>query len=541
MAQIYVMSPAELEILDASRDNPNIFFDYWFRKPGQEHGWLLDYNFTEEGKWQESMCMALQSFIVAICGISTGKTVGVVMSAAYHAVLSQLFKFMNVAPTAWQSNLMYRALLEIAEDTPFERLITASPKRPYPQIQIEYMVGEKKMSSLLEFMTLGEGGNADNIFSYRGDWINIDEAGKIDDLGTVVTNLVTRLTGGTAENRPYLGRLSLISNPWENPDLWQFYDQASVDEQDGLVFNIDTKMNKNTTEKQVRFNLKMIPKELHAKFLSGQRPQGRGTYFSDAVVRRCESLTQSQIFEDHFARATPGYEMASLPHMGTFFFKQPRIDGRQYFVTGDPGTGAAPARNAPCIIVYDVTDAPATSSIVGFWWGNGGGSIMPFLEKLIEFIDDYRPIFAGIDNTGPQKSTAELISNEHIYGKNKSVPTITGLDFSGNKRYSYLVALRLSLEAKMIIWPSILSGISIQLKNYDPILDKTTGKLAQDIVATLAMGAFAIRAYYGVFSQEDGDQDQQYNRELAENRRYDRDGVRNRGRGELGSTATFPR
>jgi len=227
--------------------------------------------------------------------------------------------------------------------------------------------------------------------------------------------------------------------------------------------------------------------------------------------------------------------------MGTFFFKQPRIDGRQYFVTGDPGTGAAPARNAPCIIVYDVTDAPATSSIVGFWWGNGGGSIMPFLEKLIEFIDDYRPIFAGIDNTGPQKSTAELISNEHIYGKNKSVPTITGLDFSGNKRYSYLVALRLSLEAKMIIWPSILSGISIQLKNYDPILDKTTGKLAQDIVATLAMGAFAIRAYYGVFSQEDGDQDQQYNRELAENRRYDRDGVRNRGRGELGSTATFPR
>ena len=112
MSQLYSLSPAEVEILSASASNPNIFFDYFFRKPGQEHGWLLDHNFEEEGKWQEEFCMASQSFIIAICGIASGKTLGTIMSAAYHSVLSQYFKFMNVAPTARQSMFMYQMLLD---------------------------------------------------------------------------------------------------------------------------------------------------------------------------------------------------------------------------------------------------------------------------------------------------------------------------------------------------------------------------------------------------------------------------------------------
>ena len=542
MGKTHTMSSAELEILTKSRDDPNIFFDYWFRKPGQTQGWQLDYNFTEDGKWQETMCMATQKFIVAICGISTGKTIGVVMSAAYHATLSQLFRFMNVAPTSWQSTLMYNSLLELAEGTPFEALITQKPQRPYPKIKIEFMVGKKKFSSMLEFMTLGEKGKGDNIFSYRGDWINIEEAGQIDDLGMVVTNLVTRLTGATAENRPYLGRLSLISNPWENPDLWQAYDNARLDNKYGLIFNIDTHMNKNTTDDQVAFALTMIPKELHARFMSGQRPEGRGTYFSTETVEKCESTTLSQMFLEHINNKEDGYEMDSLPHLGTFYMKQQRKDGRIYFILGDPGTGTAPSRNAPCLICYDVTDAPNNVNVVAFWWGNGDGSIMPFVARLLEWIDYYKPIFAGVDNTGPQKSTAELITVDHISGKNKSVSYITGLDFSGSKRYSYLVACRLSLEARMIQWPHILSGISIQLKNYDPIVDKATGRLAQDVVATMAMGAFAIRAYYGVFEPEGSGENEPDDPTIYNHRRSDRDSIKERrGRGDNTQRANLTR
>jgi hypothetical protein len=89
---------------------------------------------------------------------------------------------------------------------------------------------------------------------------------------------------------------------------------------------------------------------------------------------------------------------------------------------------------------------------------------------------------------------------EYIVGKHLSVDYITGLDFSGPKKYSYLVALRLSLESKGIMWAHFVSGIGSQLRNYDPTLDKSAGaKLPQDLVSTLAMGAFAIRANYGIF------------------------------------------
>jgi hypothetical protein len=133
------------------------------------------------------------------------------------------------------------------------------------------------------------------------------------------------------------------------------------------------------------------------------------------------------------------------------------------------------------------------------WWGNGGGSITPFLTKMLEWIKKYHPVFAGVDNTGPQKNTAEIVNIEYIYQKGLSISSITGLDFSGTKRYSYLVAARISLETGMFTWPSFVTGLSSQLKNYDPIKDRNpNSKLAQDLVATFSMAAYSIRAFYGI-------------------------------------------
>jgi hypothetical protein len=134
---------------------------------------------------------------------------------------------------------------------------------------------------------------------------------------------------------------------------------------------------------------------------------------------------------------------------------------------------------------------------VAFWWGNGGGSIFPFIDKFMDLMNVYKPLFAGVDNTGPQKSTAELITSHYVYGQKKSVEAITGLDFSGAKKYALLSALRISLEAHMFQWAPLIKGISTQLKKYDPIIDKNeNAKLAQDIVSVFAMAAFAIRAYF---------------------------------------------
>ena len=516
MAQdIYELSEAEMEIISASLNNPNIFFDYFFRKPGKERGWQLDENFTDEGKWQEKMCMATQSFIIALCGIATGKSVGTIMSASYHGVTTPGFKFLNVAKEAWQSILMYKALTEQAEGTIFDKMIIERPRRPYPMIKIAYRIGDRIITSTMEFMSLGESGQGDNIFSWRGDWINIEEAGRIDNLAQLVTMLVTRLTGVTADGRSFLGRLSLISNPWENIDLWNLYSMAESDEKDGLVFSIDTAENKNVSQKQLDMQLKLIPEDQRARFLSGQRPRGRGAYFPEKIVDKGESQVLSQSVLDGIAQGLPGYEMEILPNNGVWSYRIPRKDGRVYYIVGDPGDGAAPARNAPTILVFDVTDAPRVCPIVCMWWGNGGGAISPFIAKMIELIQHYAPMFAGIDSTATQKNTAELINLEYIEGKGYSIGQITGLDFSGGRKFTYLVSAKLALESNSITWASIATAISAQLRNYDPANDKTDSRLPQDLVATLAMGSFAIRLYFGfnentvgAFSAENGGNDE---------------------------------
>ena len=658
MAQeIYELSEAEMEIISASLNDPNIFFDYFFRKPGKEVGWQLDYGFTEKGKWQKKMCMATQSFIVAHTGIAcasidsrvydaelkryisfeellvikrapvvlardingwkqvkatlpffkgralakrvtfsdgnsvkvsldhrflvanrgfvrtqdlltgdalvaprkpsesvpnafeilpdsycsscnggwdyytpivtniedigeidlydihvpdyenyvmegvvshnTGKTLGTVMSASYHAVTTPGFKFLNVAKEAWQSMLMYKALLEQAEGTIFDKMIVERPRSPYPMVKIAYRIGDRVIASTLEYMSLGESGQGDNIFSWRGDWINIEEAGRIDNLAQLVTMLVTRLTGVTADGRSFLGRLSLISNPRENIDLWNLYSMAESDEKDGLVFSIDTAENKNVSQKQLDMQMKLIPEDQRARFLSGKRPRGRGTYFPEKIVDMGESQVLSQSILDGIAQGLPGYEMEILPNNGVWSYRIPRKDGRTYFVLGDPGVGAAPARNAPTILVFDVTDAPRVCPIVCMWWGNGYGLISPFIAKMVELIQHYAPMLAGIDNTATQKNTAELINLEYIEGKGYSVGQIRGLDFSGGRKSTYLVSAKLALESNSITWASMATAISAQLRNYDPANDKTNSRLPQDLVATLAMGSFAIRLYFG--------------------------------------------
>lgn len=504
--KLYVMTASEKEILKEGLTDPNIVMGYFLRHSNKDIGWQFDENFTPEGKWQVSMTLASQTFIVAICGIGTGKTLGVGLGAVYHGLVTPDFKFLNIARESWQSALMHTYVTEYAKGTLLEKIIVSSPTRPYPKIVMEYILDGEVVHSTLEFMSIGEKEDATNVFSWRGDWINIDEAGRLDDLSGVVANLSTRGTGITPSGRPYLGRLSLTSNPWENPDLWIMFDMAVGDPIDSLAINVDTKDNKNITDKQIKQILKFnnldgVDKE---RFLTSKRPEGRGNYFGKEMVDKCSSDMLRDLWLDAKKADPASIVIQGIPHLGVYRFQTPPKKGRIYFIIGDPGIGAAPARNAPVLMVWDVTECPKIASLVGFWWGNGHNSITPFVTNLLEWINYYKPIFAGIDNTGPQKNTAEMINLDHVWQKGLSVAAITGLDFSGGRKYSYLVSTRLSLESQMLIWPSFCTGIGSQLKNYDPTMDKSTGsKLAQDNVATLSMAAFAIRAQYGIIEGAD--------------------------------------
>lgn len=513
MGRIYSLSPDEIEILRLGRENPDLITNYFFRPKGSEKGFVFDNNFAEWGRWQKMFHLADQTRIVVIGGFGSGKTLCVAVSASVWSMTTLDFKFMNAAPRAWQSELMYRLIMDLSEDTPFGKLIYECPRRPYPMIKLKFYVGQHLVNSSLEFMSVDK--NASQILSWDGDWMNIDEAGLIDDLSDTIRNAGSRLRGVTKRGRPRLGRLSMCSNSWDNPELWYRYDMADSLPNEHLSITVSTRANENITPEQLRDILKDVPEDEWDQFIEGHRPQGSGLYFSTNSVHACESKMLSSFAKDGVANNEDGFHIASTKLAGVVQYELPAAPDHSYILIADPGTGEAPNRNAPTCMVWDITNFPEQRCMLaGFWWGSGHGSITPFLVKYFQLMMKYKPIYNGVDSTGPQKATAELL-NTYILDRGKVEDTggwlgqinldgiidkaIHGLDFSGGKKPMYLINARLMIEAKLMTWADIIVGIRSQLTNYDPAKDRIgEPKISQDIVAAFAMSAHVIRALFHI-------------------------------------------
>jgi len=509
--KIKIITPHEKEILEKGKLDPNYITGYFFKHPSSEIGFQFDANFTPEGAWQKAATMAKQSTSVVIGGVGTGKTLGVGMGAYALGMVTDHFKFMNVAQLGWQAKIMYDLMLEYAEGTPMEDIIVEKPRRPYPKIVIKYRIGQHLHTASYEFMSIKDDGK--DLFSWRGDWVNVEEAGLIDNLGEVVAHLQTRLTGSTVFGRPYMARLSLISNPWDVPYLWYLFDLARSEPDDSLSIVVSTRSNKNVTQAQIKQLLKKIPRDEHERFIDGTRPEGKGSFFSKDSVYKCEDPLIGDVIKARAESGEAGYRW-DRAHFGVMYMAIPPRKGRLYNVISDPGSDNAPARNAPVIGVWDMTNFPdEPMSLAAFWWGFGNGEITPYLNKMLELIGKregeiaYPASFAAMDSTGPQKGLSQLINVVHFdpdaYEGKTLIDGVYGLDFSGSKKMTYLISLKLLLEAGLFRFPKSITGIRGQLTNYDPMLDRgTKPKIPQDIVAMMAMSAYVARAQYGTILEE---------------------------------------
>lgn len=495
--KIYRATDEEVEILVKGQEDPDYITGYFFRPVGSDKGWYFDDNFTKDGAWQRTIHFAAQSLLVLIGGIGSGKTLGVGMSACVWGCTTPDFKFLNVAQKEYQAAQMYDMIIERATDAPFANLIMSAVRRPHHKITIEFMVGNRTIHSTLEFMSVDR--DATGIFSWRGDWINVEEAGLLDNLDEVARNLSTRLTGSTRTGRPYLGRFSFTSNPWETPHLWYLYDMASADPENCYSQIVSTRVNKNVTEEQLKHMLKHIPEDERARFIDGNRPEGKGLYFNRGTVLACEDPLSGEMVKRAAKEGREGFTYAEQYSAGPVHYGIPPIKDHLYFIFGDPGSDNAPGRNSPVIMVWDVTSFPSEPMVLSyFWWGSGFGRISPFVDKLLELNSTYNAAFTGIDSTGPQKNFAELINIQN-FDPNADLNApgssgIAGLDFSGARKPAYLVAARLCIEGKKVSWPKAITGIRAQLTMYDPLKDRSgLPKFPQDIVATMGMSCFVTR------------------------------------------------
>jgi len=513
---LHSLTKAELKIINQGLQSPedlDYFTGYWYDK-GDDNSFQFDRNFKPEFAWQKKLVFAQQTLLVGVMGIGSGKTLGVGMAAYTWAMSTEGFKFMNGANWAWQSRLMKELIETQLVDTPAEKFIDNSVDTPFPKITLGYKVGRKKYRSSLEFMSMDR--QAAKIFSWRGDWINLDEAALIDQLDQALMNLSTRLTGKTARGREFLGRMSLMTNPWDNESashVYYFYDLAIDNPEECLSISVPTSANQNVTERQIKQALKFIPDpEEQERLLEGLRPEGKGKYFAKSRVAAAADPYLSEFVEVKTQKGEKDYKLVKAPTLGAVEYQLPKTSDF-VFVLADPGTGTFPARNAPCVAAVDASNLPEQPAIVtAFWWGNGNKHIQPFIDKVYEYKEKYAPIFCGVDSTGPQAGMVQLMNLQQVWDGMPlrslwgQVP-ITGMDFSVGRKMNMLLSLRNMIELGLFKWADFAKGIKMQLYSYDPMLDRGgEPKIAQDIVATLAMAAFVIRAYYNVgTSSEESD------------------------------------
>lgn len=438
--------------------------------------------------WQIAVAHEARLDGTIVGGFGCGKTVGVGAVLFYYAALTPNCKTMTVAPTLFQARQMFEAIRDDLlnwnnrHERPTKgcRLVYRITERPYPIIRLWN-------GSAMSFMSASEQGK--KILSWSGDVVVIDEAGKMEDLGIDLSELIMNLGSrvrGTVQGRERLGRMLVLSNADLCPALWERVDLAEALPQHYFFIKVSTYDNPYLTRKQVEaIERRITDPTTRQQYLHGDRPIPRGKEFPDTLLAKARDPSLDDAMRHGLASGDGRYEMVEAPRAGVVYWKLPPEDGHVYIVVGDPGQGTPPDRNSPVVIVFDVTNFPETpASLVAFAWPDGRGSYHPFVAQFEEWVQLYRPIVAAFDASGPQKGIDELVFRERGL-------MVEGLQLSGRK-FEMVNALKMLMDNDKIRMPCGIQGIWLQLAGWQPN-DK---RLRQDIASTLFMAAYVMMRFY---------------------------------------------
>lgn len=468
----YTLTPGEKEILRKSLDPAD----------GVGVNWFLSYFFEFEFRpWQFHFHHASQEDITVMAGTGSGKTSCAALSYFAWACVLPYYSFMNLAPTGWQSKLMFDKIMAEADRRPASKLIKSVVRRPYPVITIAHdLIGE----STMEFRSAAD--DAYNIQGWEGDALNLDEAGQIMS-GDVLIGMMGSRLRGEIRGRARQNRMSAISTSYlESPPwLWERMDMGVYDPVHYL--SISTSSEENLSARDIEIYKRRIPESQWASLLGGQKPDGGGEHFSQGTYKACEDIELNRFMQYHTHEVeTPshGWQYSEVAGAGCIHFEMPVERGRSYILVGDPGQGNPPHRNAGVVMVFEITGFPAEPCVLRYFaWVYGNGSYDPFLAKYKFCHNKYKPVASLIDSTASQALWNEMVLvREGIYAE--------GMNFSGDKM-GMLVAAINQMQRGLFKFPFI-QGIKSQLINYIVTDDK---KVPQDIVCCFMMVAYYLRTY----------------------------------------------
>lgn len=492
-----------------------------------QHGWLFL-------PWQLEAHHTPQPEITIVGGYGSAKTALIAMSLAVMAMTVPHFRGYSVAPQMLQAQEVYRYLMTHCANTPWmNRFVWHSPTKPYPKFVLR---GDYIGESTIEVLSIEK--DPEKVRTLEGDVIYFDQAEKIEDLDELVRDLGSRLRG-QVHGRQRLGRLALVANAGDNPQLWMRYDMAELEPETYRSFNPSTYDNIYLTKTDIanlkrRVSASGDPHELE-QWLNGKRPIGKGKHFPGYMVQDCldpgldrimdqaqqalntarqenELALQRGLPEPVALESMPEYAFIkkTSPRVGVYHWELPpdHKAKRQYLVIADPGQADPPDRNSAVIGVWDITEFPKGPAVMrAFHWVYCRGSYWPFINEYERMVRYYKAQARnGFDATGTQKGFDELVfATQGLHAE--------GINLSGNGKYLALNALKFLMGKRLIRFPYITRLVN-QLTNYD--LPDT--RIPQDLVMMLAMTAMYLRRYY---YEEVGDDEQAMGIPLHENR-YER-------------------
>jgi hypothetical protein len=480
----YRLTKDDEAIFEVAKHNGSAFTAYYFdhvtsqKRDGEiVEGWQFI-------PWQLRVHHGVEAEQTLVGGFGSGKTGGIGMSGFGFCATVPQFRFLETAPVAWQSKLMYSYVVERLEGSKAMRFVSKMVTRPYPKITFYN-------GSSMEFMSADE--NAEKIKGWEGDWAVVDQAEDVDDLDTTVLNLGSRLRGRRPDGSERLGRLTILANAGDSPELWDRYDQVEAFPESYLSLTISYMDNPYLTDRDLE-NLRRRAggtPALIQQWLEGKRPIGKGEHFPWSLLEPCVDPGLEAVMERAIKENRPGFVYQEAPKCGCVWWEMPHDPADEYIVIADPGQNDPPHRNAPVIMVWGIKDYPYRPAILRcFRWIFGGGSYQPFLMEYQRLVDQYHAQGQNaFDSTGTQKGFDELaFTVQHLLAE--------GMNMQGEK-FLALNAAKVMLGKMYLRFPA-LRGLTHQLTHYR--LPDT--KIRQDITMTFAMSCNWLRRLLWGYSDE---------------------------------------
>lgn len=423
--------------------------------------------------WAHDMYHNKSPLQVVIGGFGSGKTQAKVMSFLVRGIMLRGYRAFALAPQSKQSDEVHKVATQMIEGTRFEKFVYGMPFRPNPAIQMGHDgVGR---TSIECFPMIDD---PKKIRTLTGDEAMVDQAEEFPDLSEVVRSVGTRFRG-QVRGRPRRGQLAFIANAGDNPQLWDYFDDAKEDS-DIWASSPATFDNPFLTLADLgRYENQVGDESDQEVYMLGKRPLGAGEHFSLETLTITKSKDLDRQMDEALIKKEPGWVVKTAKKVGQHTWERPPQKDRVYCVACDPGYGNPPDRNSAVIGVFDVTDFPSRpAELAAFSWVYGNNSPNPWIAKYHEYVVKYEALaLNGYDATGPSGAGYDRLDEIKDL-------MATGVGLQANKKFKNFNLLKKIMADGKIRMPTIEHAFS-QLSKYRLPDDK----LRQDIVSMLIIFA----------------------------------------------------